>query len=105
MAIWNVAAESMVAEEVSTKGSDEALMHPRQCVHEYPLGDELVLYAEDLGRLYHANTTAAFIWHGIRAGLKHQDIVMLLTEAFNISKENLACPRLSPNRRMIFCNS
>jgi len=61
----------------------------RQDVHEYPLSDELVLFAEESGRLYRANATAALIWYGIRAGLKHQDIVTLLDETFNISKEKI----------------
>ena len=64
-------------------------LQPRKDVHEYPLNDELVLFVEESGRLYHANATAALIWHGIRAGLKHQDIVALLIEAFNISKKKI----------------
>jgi hypothetical protein len=64
-------------------------MRPCQDVHEYPLSDELVLFSEESGRLYRANATAALIWQGIRAGLKRQDIVTILTEAFNISKEKI----------------
>lgn len=64
-------------------------LRPRQDVHGYPLSDELVLFAEESGRLYRANATAALIWHGLRSGLKRRDLVTLLTEAFDISREKI----------------
>ena len=64
-------------------------LRPRQDVHAYPLSGELVLFSGESGRLYRANATAALIWHGILTGLKHEDIVALLNEAFNISKDKI----------------
>jgi len=66
-----------------------AQLRPGQDVHEYPLNDELLLFAEKSGRLYHANAIAALVWQGIRGGLKHQDIVALLTKAFNLPKKKI----------------
>lgn len=53
-------------------------------VHSYPLGDELILFAEGTGRLIRANPIAALIWQASRDGLAPDDIAALLAEAFEL---------------------
>ncbi len=68
----------------------EPQLRPDKDVHDYPIGDELVLFSKRSGALYRANTTAALIWQGIRAGLERKEILALLAEAFHLAEDIIA---------------
>jgi hypothetical protein len=63
---------------------------PSSHIHSYPLGDELLLFDEQTKQMFRMNPTATAIWKGCRAGLPLKEIITVLSDATNVTFEQIA---------------
>ena len=65
-------------------------LHPGASIRSFPLGDQLLLFDENSGRMFCINAAAEVIWKGCQAGLSSESIIDTLQRATGAQIERIA---------------